>query len=167
VKINIKNIPDTGLEIKGSRQVRVEGMGNTDADLDLRVLLIAEDVFVSGGVSTSVGLECSRCLGGFPSNISLNLNLAYCQEPGDAEDKEVDSGDMNTGFLVGDELDLEEVIAEQILLGVPMKPLCSEECKGFCPKCGVDLNNNDCDCDRSYINPQFLALKDYLKKDKE
>ena len=67
MKINVKNIPSEGLEIQGTRQVRVEGIGKTDAELDLRVSLVSEDVMVDGKVTAAIGLECGRCLGSFNS----------------------------------------------------------------------------------------------------
>ena len=165
--INILNIPEEGLEIKGSERVRVGDGQSLDAELDLTAELVAGDLMVKGSIDAKLPLECSRCLGSYEYKVSVNIDLAFCSEPEASDENEVAASEMNTGFLSGDELDLAEVVAEQILLNVPMKPLCSDECKGLCPKCGADLNEKDCGCDRSYVNPQFQALQDYLKKDKE
>ena len=67
----------------------------------------------------------------------------------------------------GKEIDLSPAVREQILLSVPAAPLCGEDCKGLCPKCGKDLNEGDCGCDRSVIDPRWAALKGIqLKKEK-
>jgi uncharacterized protein len=74
---------------------------------------------------------------------------------------------METGFYRGDELDLTEVTKEQVLLGLPMKPLCSESCKGLCPACGADLNLGPCGCGGKAVDQRFQALEKLLKKGKE
>jgi uncharacterized protein len=67
----------------------------------------------------------------------------------------------------GKEIDLAGAIREQILLSVPPSPLCSEDCKGLCPKCGKDLNEGECGCDRTVLDPRWGALKGIQLEKKE
>ncbi|HEY2030087.1 MAG TPA: DUF177 domain-containing protein [Myxococcales bacterium] len=59
----------------------------------------------------------------------------------------------------GKELDLRPAVREQILLSLPSAPVCSEDCKGLCPRCGKDLNEGECGCDRTVMDPRWAALK--------
>jgi len=60
--------------------------------------------------------------------------------------------------------DLTDMVRQELLLALPMKPLCSEECKGLCPRCGVNLNIETCDCRVKGMDSRWEGLKD-LKKD--
>ena len=60
-------------------------------------------------------------------------------------------------------MDLSEIVINNILIGMPLKSLCRENCKGLCPKCGKDLNLGDCDCPKKEIDSRFAVLKELLK----
>jgi uncharacterized protein len=64
-------------------------------------------------------------------------------------------------------IDLAPAMREQILLAVPPSPLCDEACKGLCPRCGKDLNQADCGCERTSIDPRWAALKSIQLEKKE
>ena len=64
-------------------------------------------------------------------------------------------------------VDLKPAVIADIMLNMPMKAECSDHCKGLCPKCGHNLNEGDCGCDRGYINPQFEKLLTLFKDDDE
>lgn len=71
--------------------------------------------------------------------------------------------DDDTFVVVADgRLDLDELLREDILLDLPSKYLCSPDCKGLCPKCGKNLNEGDCGCDRKEIDPRLEVLKSLL-----
>ena len=72
--------------------------------------------------------------------------------------------DVDFAPFEGDEIDLGELFREQILLAIPMTPLCREECKGLCPVCGADLNAGECSCERGEIDPRWSALADLKDK---
>jgi len=63
-------------------------------------------------------------------------------------------------------IDLKPAVVADILLNMPMRAVCSDDCKGLCPKCGHNLNEGECGCDREYRNPQFEKLMT-LFNDKE
>ena len=64
-------------------------------------------------------------------------------------------------------VDLKPAVIADIMLNMPMKAECSDHCEGLCPKCGHNLNEGDCGCDRGYINPQFEKLLTLFKDDDE
>jgi uncharacterized protein len=135
----------------------------------LRVEKAGSEVFVRGGVRAGVELQCSRCLRKFSKDIAADVNVVYhpIEELKGEEKHEIKQDELDMGFYEGDELDVEELVTEQIILAVPMKPLCSESCKGLCPRCGADLNMGSCACAGKEPDPRFAVLKNILDKGKE
>ena len=78
----------------------------------------------------------------------------------DSKETHLESSDLDTDVIDGNELDLAEVAREQIVLNLPEQVLCSEDCKGICPTCGTDLNEGECRCREDDIDPRWQALKE-------
>lgn len=170
MKISLEKIPEEGIEIKGVERVSLTDGEPVEVRMDLAVNKAGGDVFIRGSINTVVGLECSRCLKDFEGKVDSRLDLVFTSPDnyvGDAKGHEVSREELNVGVLGGDELDIGEIVSEQIILGLPMKPLCSEDCRGICPTCGKDLNSGDCECDTTSIDPRLQVLKEYLKQKKE
>lgn len=75
----------------------------------------------------------------------------------------------NDDYIVSKDgyIDADETLTEQILLELPLKHLCKEDCKGLCPKCGKDLNKESCSCDTSEPDPRFDVLRKLLENKKD
>jgi len=118
-------------------------------------------VRVTGTVGTSLRLTCSRCLTEYELPVSSNFTIFYTEAKGEESEEELElsNEDLISATYSGDEIDLEPEIVEQVMLEVPYKPLCSEECRGLCTECGADLNAGECGCDRGGINLKMAALK--------
>ena len=131
----------------------------------LRAYRIGDIVEVEGYFETAVRLACSRCLSEFETSIASHFTLTYMQEnPGNLnklpdEDRELTPDDIGLNPFSGQEINLMETIQEQVVIALPLKPLCRAKCKGLCPKCGTILNEGDCSCDTSAINTNFSVLK--------
>jgi uncharacterized protein len=69
-------------------------------------------------------------------------------------------------FYRDEQIDLNELLREQFYLTLPMKPLCSEDCKGICPQCGTNRNTAPCDCSPQWEDPRLAGLKTLLEKRK-
>jgi len=67
---------------------------------------------------------------------------------------------MSVSVFDGEAIDVDEIVKEQIVLAVPTRMLCREDCKGICPECGADRNKGDCNCATNDIDPRWAALKD-------
>jgi uncharacterized protein len=121
---------------------------------------------VTGRVETQLELECGRCLEPFPVPVDSTFELRYVPAATSAEEgeREVEEDDLTTAFYKDDRLDLSELMHEQFVLALPMKPLCSEGCKGLCPQCGTNLNKAACDCAPAWKDPRLAALKGLLDK---
>src|SRR5215213_1677197 len=81
-----------------------------------------------------------------------------------AENVELQAEDLILSAYEGDAVDLDELVREQILLALPSRHLCREDCKGLCQKCGANLNDAPCSCEQGEVDPRWAALAD-LKKD--
>jgi uncharacterized protein len=85
------------------------------------------------------------------------------------EDEEVELGEKETktAFFTGTKLAIADILREQILLALPMKVLCTVDCKGLCPTCGTNLNFGSCSCPAENFNPHMdtlLEIKKQLEK---
>ena len=68
--------------------------------------------------------------------------------------------ELSVSVFDGESIDVDEIVKEQILLAVPARTLCREDCQGMCPECGVDLNTGQCNCAVDEVDPRWAALKD-------
>lgn len=120
-----------------------------------------DHIRVHGSVGTKVRLLCSRCLSEFSSELSSAFTIFYIKALTTQPEDEVELGeqDLISASYSGDEIDFSSEISEQILLEIPYKPLCSEECHGLCASCGTDLNNSDCTCSSNAASMAFSSLQ--------
>jgi uncharacterized protein len=127
------------------------------------VKLAGNEVFVSGHVETQVQLECDRCLKSVELPVSADFALEYIS----GSDYESSSAaalseeELSVSVFDGESIDVDEIVKEQILLSVPARMLCCEDCKGICPECGIDRNTGECNCAPDEIDPRWAALKNF------
>ena len=120
---------------------------------------------VTGRVQTRLQLACGRCLEPFEIPIDSPFELRYVPEaPAGAEgdEREVEEDDLTTAFYREDAIDLGELMHEQFVLALPMKPLCSDACKGLCVQCGTNLYKGTCECKPTWTDPRLAGLKGIL-----
>lgn len=126
-----------------------------------------EEVRLRGRIRAEVEVGCDRCLKSVRLPLEVEFDTAFIPselEAAKAENVELLAEDLRVAAYEGDSIDLDELVREQILLALPARQLCSEECKGLCPQCGADLNAAGCDCARVEVDPRWSALAD-LKKE--
>lgn len=122
---------------------------------------------VEGRVATRVESRCGRCLKSFTFDLDEPFVLTFTNEPltihddgADAEEGvELSAEELGLIPFVGESIDLTEAIGEQLFLALPVRPLCSAECQGLCPYCGIDLNEKKCHCTPPDFANRFSALK--------
>jgi len=126
---------------------------------------------VEGGYALSARLtwhgelECSRCLAPYPFQNEEEFSLVlYPRRPIAQTEIEMDREDFDAYFYNDPVVLVSPIVEERIQMAVPMKPLCSEECRGLCPRCGCDLNGSECDCAAEVVDPRWHALQ-LLKKE--
>jgi len=133
----------------------------------LQLSLVGEQIHVKGVVGANLELTCSRCLKSFERSIEKNFELDYRPDPMVEEEGEEFSlayTDLDVGFYRDQKLDVSALVAEQVVLEVPMKPVCHGDCKGLCDQCGADLNEKGCDCQPGSLDPRLAVLADLKKK---
>ena len=109
-----------------------------------------------GRIEGDVALECSRCLTETQRHVSDEAHLIFA----DSENEEID--DDPDVYLIDSaaiELDLRPALREQWILAAPTFALCREDCMGFCPRCGADLNAGPHDCSHEESDPRWEALR--------
>ena len=156
--------------------------------LDIDYMLSAEsldgvsfdsDAHVSGVITDNAGYmrlslkaelsycgECARCLAPVNGVFSLDFERTVVTE-GTLTDEQLDEGFDEYVVIKGNSLDVDEPLREELLLGFPTKLLCSDDCKGLCPKCGKPLKDGDCGCPKKEIDPRLAILKTYFDKNEE
>ena len=124
---------------------------------------------VTGRVTTTLMLECGRCLDEFELPVDTTFELRYVPAPDatDTAEREITEDDLTTSFYREGSLDVIELLREQFQLALPMKPLCAGACRGLCPVCGANLNRTECGCEPTWEDPRLAVLKGRLKTDKE
>jgi uncharacterized protein len=128
-------------------------------------LQVQQMIEISGAVELRARLTCSRCLNPFEIGLRNTFALNFTRTPPAMETapgpKEVEMRPEMVGLVVfeGDEIDLRDAVQEQVVLALPQKPLCSENCRGLCPVCGFELNQGDCGCRPAAVNSGFAVLK--------
>lgn len=145
-------------------EVRHYEIAETDADMPLegeaRLLRTDRGILVTGRLKTRVRETCSRCLEQFDCPLALEM-----------EEEVFPTRDATTGAVLpvppeaaftideNHELNLGEAVRQYVLLTVPMKPICREDCAGLCPRCGANLNNGPCGCPEEGLDPRWGKLR--------
>lgn len=130
------------------------------------ISLRGECVRVAGHLRGSLRMNCCRCFKPVFQTVDKDFLVDYWPDPASREGEELrlSYDDLDVGFYHGESFDLSAVISEQIVLDVPMQPVCRENCKGLCDQCGADLELEPCSCDRDRVDPRMAALAEYRKK---
>ncbi|MGE0814757.1 MAG: DUF177 domain-containing protein [Vicinamibacterales bacterium] len=119
-----------------------------------------EDRFrLEGRVSTRIEALCSRCAEPVEMAVDNAFELRLLPQTLAGDRTEDPDNDPTTAFYADDRLDLGQIVREQCYLTLPMKPLCTPECKGLCPQCGTNLNTERCDCAPSWQDPRLAVLQ--------
>ncbi|HEX8817225.1 MAG TPA: DUF177 domain-containing protein [Terriglobales bacterium] len=127
---------------------------------------IIKDIRLAGALATSLELPCARCLEPVAQKVDRKFDLLYRPLGSDAgkEELSVTGAEAEVGYYQGNGLSLEDVLREQVLLALPLKAICREDCKGLCPHCGKNLNVENCSCQEPADDPRWLQLKEIRGK---
>lgn len=119
-----------------------------------------------GFLRTTVQFSCGRCLEPYKVAIALDIDLMYLPYRVNSGEGEfvVSDDDLSSAFYREAQIDLGQLVREQLQLAIPMKPLCSSDCCGLCPVCGISLNVDSCDCETSWVDPRLEGLRALLPR---
>jgi uncharacterized protein len=113
-----------------------------------------------------VVLPCSRCLEPFESDLSTQVRLTLVGESSESgpADARLDPQDAALFYASGDKVDVRAIVLEQVVLGLPLKPLCRATCRGLCPGCGANRNDIECGCQPEEPDARLAALLDLKRR---
>ena len=172
MKISIDEIPQTPKEIDFSENVEeLNHIYSRDNNPDfgfppsLEVHLIyyrsGPEIFFSGDFSGALTGRCGRCLEEFNFSLAKKFDFVLTPDPkrlghGAAE---LHRDELGLSYYSSEEIDIAPLIAEQVILALPTRPLCSENCRGLCGKCGANLNSESCGCSSADSDPRMALFR--------
>jgi uncharacterized protein len=123
---------------------------------------VIKDIRLRGRLSAGLELQCARCLDAVKQDVKREFELLYRPLGADAgkDELSVTDAEAEIGYYQGEGILLEDVLREQVLLALPLKITCHDDCKGLCPHCGKNLNQEQCSCAVPAEDPRWAALKE-------
>ncbi|MCL2669846.1 MAG: DUF177 domain-containing protein [Syntrophaceae bacterium] len=178
MKIDVSKIPEGGMDLRFERdgQWFLERLPETEPpDFKLgKISMVCtawrmkENVFIEGTAETVVEAPCSRCLERSRVPVAARFKYTFAPPAGGArKELELSTEDLDFAACEEDTVDLGALLFEQILLQVPVKPLCREKCRGLCPSCGTNLNMADCACENEVLDERLAILKHFKVQPKK
>lgn len=135
---------------------------------NVQVIRTAEGILVRGDLYTSVELDCSRCLDTFSMAVRFHVEEEFFPTIDIITGARLplpEDADPATLIDIHHILDLTEIVRQDLMLAVPMVPICRTNCKGLCPSCGENWNEGSCDCQEEELDPRFAVLKELLRQE--
>lgn len=168
--VDITQIPSEGLDIhfreaedfQDPSGERVHPLQPTEASLHFS--RTSTGVLVRGEISSQLQIHCSRCFEFFTLPVCEGFEVQYRGpvEQGLDEEHELKPEELDVSFLDGAKINVAGLVRENVLLALPVKPLCHEACRGLCPECGKNLNEGTCSCSTTRLDPRWQELKSLL-----
>jgi uncharacterized protein len=158
------NINDLNNKKNASKEISVSlnptdlFIGNSEVKAEKEIVFsgiagrVEEIIYLDGRLSGELTLMCSRCLEGFKYSLDIEIHEKFSAVPNDEDDFII--------FIDSDIINLTELIENNILMSLPIKKLCNEDCQGLCQNCGSNLNKKTCNCDNVNVDPRLAKLKD-------
>jgi uncharacterized protein len=144
----------------------VEFRSDSPVSGHFRLIFLDDKILIRMDFKVVLEFSCSRCLEPCSQQIEKHIDMLLYPKVLQSKMMDLDIHAADVDFYPEDYLDTSDYVWEEILLSIPMKPLCSEECRGLCHHCGMNLNISSCDCRELEFDPRWnnlLQLKDKLK----
>jgi len=124
-------------------------------------------IHVTGRLKSVVGMVCSRCLDEIVETVEVPFEEQFRVAGDEDEDGETNEDEDDAVPVTDERIDLAPYVAEEFIVQLPYAPLCKDACKGLCPECGSNLNEQSCGCRTEKIDPRMAALQDWFNSQKE
>jgi uncharacterized protein len=156
---------DLGVDYRQCRPIETSGRADLVEEHHGKHKII-QDIRVRGRLATSLEMSCARCLEPITQEVKREFDLLYRPQGADAgrDEMSVTDAEAEISYYEGDGILLDDVVREQVLLAAPLKVICREDCKGLCPHCGKNLNDDGCSCAVEQEEPRWAALKEIRGK---
>ena len=132
----------------------------TPVELDLRLEAVMEGVLVTGTATVGLEGECARCLDAIVDDVDVSFQELYVYDDQGFHRDGDDEEDDEASRLEGDLLDLEPVLRDAVVLALPFRPLCEDDCPGLCVECGARLKDDPDHTHEAAIDPRWAGLRD-------
>ena len=119
---------------------------------------------VTGKAVLSLEMPCARCLE--PVLVPFELEIDQELDMNQTKEDRIEALDEQF-YINGYNLDVDQLVGNELTLNLPMRVLCSDNCKGICNRCGTNLNRGTCDCDNRSLDPRMSVIQDIFKQLKE
>jgi uncharacterized protein len=172
MKISVDEIPQSPKEIEFSESIEeLNQIYSRESSRDfafppsLEVHLVyyrsGQEIFFSGHFNGSFKGRCGRCLEEFEFALKKEFEFILTPDPKKSGHgaEELHRDDLGLSYYSSDEIDLAPLIGEQVMLALPTKPLCAENCRGLCGSCGVNLNSESCNCSNASSDPRMALFR--------
>jgi len=143
--------------------------GNSPIQGEVGLMRTDRGILTKGTLQTESELTCSRCLSLFSYPLTLKIEEEYFPITDVVTGATLPSPDEPGSFTIDEHniLDLTEAIRQYVLLAIPMKPLCRQDCAGLCPTCGQNLNQAPCNCPSKPADSRWSELSKLVLADSE
>ena len=130
-------------------------------EVDLVYYRSGQEVFFKGSFVGTLEGTCSRCLRNYSFSLGKDFDFVLSSDPSEQGGKvgELDREDLGLSYYSTEEIDLAPLIKEQVMLALPTRPQCHENCRGLCSSCGIDLNQETCACSSSAADPRMAIFR--------
>lgn len=170
VRVQFAEIPPEGLRLSIRDESwfpdhEINHSGPVVAELFLERPGGEQRVLLKGLVDTAVILTCDRCLLEYTKDLEFDfrIDLEVIDRVPQAAEHCCSSEEMDVVYLEEPAVDIYQMLAQQVLLSLPAKRVCSQDCKGLCPHCGANLNRGGCACGGGH-NPSPFSVLAKLKR---
>lgn len=168
MKIRVRDVGETPEEVEFEQDTselnpRLEKGASRDyecrepARVGLTQYRTGRDIFLDGDLETVIVGRCARCLEEY--DLPISTQFRYLVAPQGDEVAASAGEDTEVSTYQGEEVDLTPLIFERILLSLPTMPLCKENCRGLCPRCGTNLNESECHCPAGEGDPRMAIFR--------
>lgn len=165
MRIYFEKIPEEGLEIDFSDSFETSESFFNINSFKGTIYAVNENFILTGNLNITIKDSCDRCLKEFNEDIEEKILIEIVKESSadtEAEEIELKDEDMGLYFVREEYIDMEEIISQEAVLLRPVKRLCSHDCKGLCPICGTNLNEETCSC-KQETDDRWADLKKLLE----
>jgi uncharacterized protein len=164
---NLKGVP--GKEIRDSLVAKLSEINFSGYEhkflepvlIDFIAVNKGDYIYLSGEIKTLIELICGRCLKKLEFPVAMPFAEKFFQES--QAGQTVDQEALDDGYTyAGNEICLDDLIEQNLIMNLPLKIVCQDACKGFCPKCGINLNQKHCECVIEEVDPRLAVLEKLL-----
>ncbi len=172
MEIRIDDLDESGTQFNHTYELNALSLEDENvrlispSNISGRIRRKGNHVDLDGVITTRIEIDCHRCLVPAEQRIEVSFETTFVRAAdmdSEAENVELQEEDLGLSDFDGEAINIDGLVREQILLELPIRLLCRDDCRGLCSHCGADLNAEDCVCEQIEMDPRWGSLAQ-LKK---